>query len=64
MNEVRIYITNIDWDIDGENKDELGLPDMVEVPVDMDKDEIADMLSDYYGFCVNSFSIEAVEIKK
>jgi hypothetical protein len=61
MNEVKIYITDIDWDTDGESKEELGLPDVVVVTDDMDEDEIADMLSDDYGFCVNSFSIEVVE---
>lgn len=61
MNEVKIYITDIDWDTDGESKEELGLPDVVVVTDDIDEDDIADMLSDEYGFCVNSFSIEAVE---
>jgi hypothetical protein len=61
MNEVKIYITDIDWDTDGESKEELGLPDVVVVTDDIDEDEIADMLSDDYGFCVNSFSIEVVE---
>ena len=61
MNEVKMHITDIDWDTDGENKDELGLPDVVVVTDDIDEDEIADMLSDDYGFCVNSFSIEVVE---
>lgn len=58
MNEVKMYITDIEWDTDGESIYELGLPVTVVVPVDMDEDEIADMLSDDYGFCVNSFSIE------
>lgn len=61
MNEVKIYITDIDWDTDGKSKEELGLPDVVVVTDDIDEDEIADMLSDDYGFCVNSFSIEVVE---
>jgi hypothetical protein len=61
MNEVKIYITDIDWDTDGESKEELELPDVVVVTDDIDEDEIADMLSDDYGFCVNSFSIEVVE---
>ena len=61
MNEVKMYITDIDWDTDGESKEELGLPDVVVVTDDIDEDEIADMLSDDYGFCVNSFSIEVVE---
>lgn len=61
MNEVKIYITDINWDTDGESKEELGLPDVVVVTDDIDEDDIADMLSDEYGFCVNSFSIEAVE---
>ena len=62
MNEVKMYITDIDWDTDGKNKDELGLPDVVVVTDDIDEDEIADMLSDEYGYCVQSFCIEEVEV--
>ena len=60
-------ITEIDWDTDGLDPQELNLP--TEVPIDRDKyhdingnkleeDEIADVLSDIYGWCVNSFYVE------
>ena len=49
-------VTNIAWDTDGEDID---LPTEVEVPNDIacDEDEIADYLSDEYGWCVISFSL-------
>lgn len=51
--------TEIDWDVDDiEIIEELGLPDEVELPSDIEEDEVADYLSDAYGFCVNSFVIE------
>lgn len=37
--------------------DELKLPTEAELPSDIDEDEISDWLSDNYGFCVESFSI-------
>jgi len=54
-------ITEIDWDTDGLDPQELNLP--TEVPIDRDEyceDEewIADVLSDTYGWCVNSFYVE------
>lgn len=52
---------NIDWDTDGESVD---LPDEVTVEMDADADlslEVADAVSDRYGFCVNSFTFEIVD---
>ena len=46
---------NINWDTDGED---INLPKEVVVPANLDVDEVADFLSDVYGFCVFSFSIE------
>ena len=40
----------VDWDDDGEN-----LPTKVKVPTDIDDWEVADYLSDTYGFCVNGW---------
>ena len=48
-------IYNVEWDTDGIDKDELDLPDKVEVPSDIDDDQIPDWLSDRYGFCVNGW---------
>jgi len=58
-----IRITGIVWDTedDGEviSQDELGLPSDVEIDDDIDDDDIADYLSDEYGYCVICFSIDA-----
>ena len=55
---LKAYTINIQWDTDGE---EVNLPDRVEIPFYVSEDEIADMLSDEYGFCVLGFDIEQVE---
>ena len=55
--EMRIY--NIVWDTDGEDVNELNLPDEVFLEVKEDNEEyIADMLSDIYGWCIYSFETE------
>jgi hypothetical protein len=56
---LKAYATNIKWDTDGEQIDDL--PTRVEIPFGVDDDEIADLLSDEYGFCVCRFDIEQVE---
>ena len=38
----------VDWDDDGEN-----LPTKVKIPTDIDDEDVANYLSDTYGFCVN-----------
>ena len=55
---LKAYVINIKWDTDGE---EVNLPERVEIPFNISFDEIADMLSDEYGFCVFGFDIEQVE---
>ena len=40
----------VDWDDDGEN-----LPTKVKIPTDIDDEDVADYLSDTYGFCVNGW---------
>lgn len=50
---MRVY--NIDWETDGEV---VTLPTEVDVPNDIDEYDIADYLSDEYGWLVNSFEIE------
>lgn len=54
---------NIDWDIDHDdyinlNEQDLLPPTEVELPDDIQEDEIADWLSDTYSWCVNSFEID------
>ena len=46
---------NIKWDTDNEVID---LPTEVNIPEGYDEDEVADYLSDEYGFCVFSFDID------
>lgn len=48
----RIYV---DWETDGTPIKEIGLPTEVDVPNDIEIDDIADWLSDEYGFLVNGF---------
>lgn len=40
----------VDWDDDGEN-----MPTKVKIPTDIDDEDVADYLSDTYGFCVNEW---------
>lgn len=54
----RAYAVNIKWDTDGEDIEYL--PERVSIPLFMDDDEIADYLSDKYGFCVFRFDIEQI----
>ena len=44
--------------------EEVNLPDRIEIPFYVSDDEIADMLSDEYGFCVLGFNIEQVEVEQ
>lgn len=50
-----MLVSQIEWDTDG--FDDAELPTEVEVPLYLDEYEIADWLSDEYGFCVKSFSL-------
>lgn len=58
---MKIKVSNISWDtdVDWDNGDYYvpELPTETEVEVNSE-DEIADKLSDSYGFLVNSFSID------
>lgn len=49
-----MQVSNIKWVTDGEDVD---LPTEVEVPDNMEDDEIADFLSDTYGWLVEGFSL-------
>ncbi len=56
-----MLITNIDWETDDLEypvpDEDLGLPSEVELDDDTDKEDIADVLSDLYGYLVSSFRI-------
>ena len=47
---------NIKWDTDNEMID---LPTEVEIPEGYSEDEVADYLSDEYGYCIFNFDIDA-----
>ena len=44
------------WETDGYTYEELGLPIEVDVPNDIEEEDIVDWLSDEYGYLVESFS--------
>lgn len=47
--------TNIQWETDGETVE---LPNAVDIPADIKPENVADYLSDKYGWLVVSFQIE------
>ena len=68
----KFKITNIEWDYDGENPQDLSLPTETTLTIDVSDEEkdlpademddiITDALSDKYGFCF--FSMSYTEIK-
>ena len=68
----KFKITNIEWDYDGENPQDLSLPTETTITIDVSDegkdldacemvDVIADKLSDKYGFCF--FGMSYTEIK-
>lgn len=50
-------VKNIVWETDGCSIEELGLPIEVDIPFEIEEDDIADWLSDEYGFLVESFEL-------
>lgn len=50
-------VKNIVWETDGYSIEELGLPIEVDVPSEIEEDDIADWLSDEYGFLVELFEL-------
>jgi len=58
---LKIHITNIVWDAD----DSLELPntETLEVPDDtnLEDTDLADVLSDKYGYCVESLTFDVLE---
>ena len=54
---------NIEWCLDNDdyinlNEQDILLPTEVDIPYGVEEDEVADYLSDEYGYLVNSFEIE------
>ena len=54
MKKKKVKIVSVIWDTDGKD---VSLPSEVEVPAELKKEEIADYLSDKYGWLVKSFSV-------
>lgn len=61
---LKTFAMDIEWDTDGEDADMIGLPSWVEIPSYVDEDDIADYLSDVFGFCVFGFEIEHAQQPK
>ena len=55
--KIQHVASDIDWDTDGQPLEDCGLPTSVVIPLDIEKDDVADWLSDSYGYLVNGFSI-------
>lgn len=50
--------TNIEWDVDDEDMDSVILPSSLDIPDDIDDEDIEDYLSDVTGFCHKGFCLE------
>lgn len=62
MRVVKVY--DIEWDLDNDDDDDAsdnGLPESAYVILPDDEDDIADALSDEFGFCVRTFQYDEVE---
>jgi len=69
---MKVRCFNIDWDTDGESLEDCGLPTECVLELDTEflemhggeddiADELADKLSDQYGFCHYGFEYEIVK---
>ena len=46
---------SVKWDTDGMDEEELDLPNEVNVPSILDDEEVADWLTEAYGFCIKGW---------
>lgn len=54
-----VRLEGIDWDADGDDPSDLGLPMATDITIPSDwceGESVADLLSDKYGFCVHGVS--------
>lgn len=67
-----IHVYDIEWDLVDEetgrevDTEEEGLPEEIDLDIDDDEDvntEVANQLSDDYGFCVKSFNTEVMLVE-
>lgn len=62
QSKLKKYATNIIWDTDDEDiEDYFDLPSRVEIPKEVDVEDIADYLSDEFSFCVKRFDMDYVQ---
>lgn len=47
----------VNWDTDNYPLEECNLKEIVDIPNNIEEEDIADYLSDEYGYCVFSFEI-------
>jgi hypothetical protein len=52
---VTVRTVGVEWDTDGMDEEELDLPSEVEIPGELDDEDVTDWLSDNYGFCLKSW---------
>jgi hypothetical protein len=52
---VTVRTVRVEWDTDGMDEEELDLPSEVEIPGELDDEDVTDWLSDNYGFCLKSW---------
>lgn len=53
---MKYRVTDIEWDTDGEDPEEIGLPLETTIEADCEED-VGDALADYHGWCVLSFVV-------
>ncbi len=51
-------ITDIEWDASRSDIEECNLPSEIDIPDTVILDDIADYISDNYGFCIKGFAVE------
>ena len=56
---MKIKVSAIDWETDGQDPEELGLPQTVELTVDSEE-QISNALSDKYGWLTNKVTYDIV----
>lgn len=52
---ITVRTVSVEWDTDGMDEEELDLPSEVEIPGELDDEDVTDWLSDNYGFCIKSW---------
>lgn len=53
--EMSTFTVSVEWDTDGEDVEDL--PTIIAVPNEIENDDVADWLSDHYGWCVYGWRV-------